>query len=339
MRRAILAAALLAGGCGGGEDGGPRQDAGAKRGWQRIEPGGRTACARSGRFAFWVRRGRPDRLLVYFQPGGGCFDERTCAPGSPWFDDAVTAEDDPAYQGGVFDLARAGNPFRSYTIVYIPSCTGDVHTGDKVTRYGSVVVRHRGWVNARAALAWAFREVRAPRRVFVAGCSAGSVGSAFHAPAILSRYPRAAVTQLGDSLAFLFHRPISLADYGAHRRFPPFFRIGARRFTMVEYLTALARRFPRRTFARFNFAEDDVQRRFYEAVGGDPDDFEPRLRAAERTLHRRLRNYRSYTACGSSHCVLPLERFYTLRVGGVRVRDWVARLAAGKDVKCGECRR
>ena len=55
MRRAILAAALLAGGCGGGEDGGPRQDAAAQRGWQRIEPGGSTAWARARRFAFCVR--------------------------------------------------------------------------------------------------------------------------------------------------------------------------------------------------------------------------------------------------------------------------------------------
>ena len=339
MRRALLALALLTAGCGGaGETAGVQQEPGATQRWQRVEPGGRTACARGGRFAFWVRRGRPDRLLVYLQPGGGCFDERTCARGSTWFDDSVTAADNPAYQGGIFDFGRADNPFRDYTVVYIPSCTGDVHTGDKVTRYGSVVVRHRGWVNARAALAWPFREVRTPRRVFVAGCSAGSVGAAFHVPAILARYPRAEVTQLGDSLAFLFHRPISLADYGAHRRFPAFFRIGSRRFTMVEYLTALARRFPRRTFARFNYVQDEVQRRFYEAVGGDPHDFAPRLRAAERTLRRRLPNYRYYTACGANHCVLPLESFYTLRAGGVRVRDWVAGLAQGRNVSCVECR-
>jgi hypothetical protein len=145
------------------------------------------------------------------------------------------------------------------------------------------------------------------------------------------------VTQLGDSLAFVFHRPLSLVDWGAHARFPGFFRIGNRRFTMVEYLGALAKRYPARRFARFNYASDDVQERFYVAVGGQEDGFEPRLRRAEAQL-KRLPNYRSYLACGGDHCVTPRETFFTLRVGGVRVRDWVRRLASGQSVGCPACR-
>lgn len=309
----------------------------ASGGWQRIEPGGRTACARGGRFAFWLRRGDPRRIVIFFQGGGGCFDARSCAPGSTWFDDRVDAGDDPTFNGGLLDLSDSRNPFRAWSFVYVPSCTGDVHVGDRVMRYGSTTIRHRGWRNARAALAEAFRVFPEPRRVLVTGCSAGSVGSAFHAPAVLARWPRARVTQLGDSLAFLFHRPIRLVDWGAHAHFPAFFRIGPRRFTMVEYLQALARRYPRRTFARFNYASDDVQERFYEAVGGDAAGFEPRLRRAEAAL-KRLPNYRSYLACGGDHCVLPRESFFTLKVGGVRVRDWVQRLAAGRSVGCPTCR-
>jgi hypothetical protein len=90
------------------------------------------------------------------------------------------------------------------------------------------------------------------------------------------------------------------------------------------------------TFARFNHASDGVQESFYAAVGGKPGGFEPRLRAAERTL-KRLPNYRSYLACGSNHCALPTDEFYSLRVGGVRLRDWVADLARGRDVRCPTC--
>lgn len=169
------------------------------------------------------------------------------------------------------------------------------------------------------------------------GCSAGSVGSAFHAPEILERYRRARVAQLGDSLAFVFHRPIRLVDYGAHSHFPSFFRIGQRRFTMADYLSAMARRYPRRAFARFNYAQDAVQEQFYAAVGGSYGDFEGRLRQAERRL-KRLPNYRSYLACGTEHCVLPRESFYTLAVQGVSVRDWIAGLAEGRDVSCPVCR-
>jgi Pectinacetylesterase len=306
-------------------------------GWQRIEPGGNTTCARGDPFAFWARLADPKRLVVFFQGGGGCFDETTCAVGSTWFDDSVGVEDHPRYAGGVLDLRDRRNPLRNWSWVFIPSCTGDVHLGDKRNRYGSVIVEQRGWQNARAALRWAFRRFRDVDAVFVTGCSAGSVGSAFHVPSVLERWPRARVTQLGDSLAFVFHRPLNLTDWDAHRHFPSFFRVGQRRFTMVEYLRALARRYPEHVFSRFNHASDDVQERFYVAVGGEVGGFEPRLRAAEAQL-KKLPNYRSYLACGDEHCSLPTSAFYETKVGRVALRDWVANLAKGHDVSCPICR-
>lgn len=174
--------------------------------------------------------------------------------------------------------------------------------------------------------------------VLVTGCSAGSVGSAFHADPIIRHYREARVSQPGDSLAFLFHRPISLADWGTDEHFPAWFhpaRPGGRR-TMVDFLTALARAHPSPTFARFNHAEDNVQERFYAAVGGNPADFPRRLREAERALER-LPNYRSYLACSFEHCAFVGDEFYSLRVGGVRLRCWVADLVRGVDVRCPAC--
>jgi hypothetical protein len=89
-------------------------------------------------------------------------------------------------------------------------------------------------------------------------------------------------------------------------------------------------------FARFNHAGDDVQERFYWGVGGDPAEFEGRLRAAEVAL-KRLPNYRSYLACGDAHCSFGGEAFYATQVNGVALRDWVADLAAGRDVSCPLC--
>jgi hypothetical protein len=123
---------------------------------------------------------------------------------------------------------------------------------------------------------------------------------------------------------------------GRARPLPAFFRIGERQFTMVEYLTALGRRYPRLVFARFNHAGDDVQERFYRGVGGDPAEFEGRLWAAEAAL-KRLPNYRSYLACGDEHCSFGGEAFYAMQVNGVALRDWVADLAAGRDVACPLC--
>ena len=106
---------------------------------------------------------------------------------------------------------------------------------------------------------------------------------------------------------------------------------------MTDFVTALAKRYPNRTFGRFNHATDNVQIQFYRAVGGRASDFAPRLRAAERALKKQP-NYRSFLACGSEHCSFDRSTFYTTTVGGARLRDWVADLAAGKDVDCPECR-
>ena len=332
MRRAalLLVCAALAGCAGGGDD------EVATGTWMRVEPGGKTRCARGGEYAFWLRRGDPKKLVVFFQGGGGCFDERTCAEGSSWFDDRVDAEDDPGLQSGMLDLANPKNPFRDWSWVYIPSCGGDVHTGDARVRYGSVVVEQRGWQNAHAALERAFREFD-PDAILVAGCSAGSVGSAWHAEDVIRAWPDARVAQLGDSLAFLYHRPIRLGDFGANRHFPSFFQVGDRPWTMEEFERRLTRAYPDVMFARFNHASDDVQQAFYEAVGGNPADFPGRLRAVEARL-KRLPNYRSYLACGDGHCALPTPEFSSLRVDGVLLRDWVADLAAGRDVSCPTCR-
>jgi hypothetical protein len=138
--------------------------------WSRIEPGGRTRCGRGGRFAFWARIGDPDRLLVFFEGGGGCWDYRSCAPGTALFDDDVDATDDPSHAAGVLDLDNPQNPFRGWSVLLVPSCTGDVFAGDAVRTYragsGTVTVHHRGHVNATAALEWMFERVPDP-----AGCS------------------------------------------------------------------------------------------------------------------------------------------------------------------------
>ena len=73
--------------------------------WERIEPGGRTACARGGKYAFWLRRADPKRVVVFFQGGGGCFDVRSCAPGSTWFDDRVDDFDDPEHEDGILQVS------------------------------------------------------------------------------------------------------------------------------------------------------------------------------------------------------------------------------------------
>jgi hypothetical protein len=278
----------------------------------------------------------PKRLVVFFQGGGACFDQETCAEGSRWFRDEVGLGGSPTVERGIFDLADPRNPFRTWSWLVIPSCTGDVYIGDRRATYGNVTVEQRGWVNSQTALRWAFSHFD-PDAVFVAGCSAGSIGSAFHVPSVIARWPNARVAQLGDSFAFVTAGPVSLEPWGAPKHFPIWYQPGpGGAFTMGDYLTQLAGQYPTRTFARFNHTGDNVQKMYLRASGSSGSLFEPLLELQETELKQQP-NYRSYLACGGYHCALPTPKFYSTRIDGVPLSRWVADLASGRNVTCPTC--
>jgi hypothetical protein len=101
---------------------------------------------------------------------------------------------------------------------------------------------------------------------------------------------------------------------------------------MAEYYLAVAGHYSRHTFGQVNFSEDAVQTLFYEAVGGDPDDFPADLRHSLDRIRAGAPNFVSYTAPGSRHCVLDQFGFYSVEVDDVPLRDWVTELAEGREV-------
>ncbi len=318
--------------------------------WVMVQPNGAARCAHDEPFAYWVHRGSSNKLLVYFQGGGTCWSLETCAPGSGWYDDEVSERDAPVFSGGMLNLDHPENPFRDYTIVFIPPCTGDNYLGDNVQTYPgadgeSLTIYHRGFVNANAALEWAYTNVPQPDSVFVTGCSAGSVGSIFHVPYIIEHYPHTPVTQLGESLAFISGRSQDLqTPYRGYDNFPDWIpavqAIPVGGFEMADFYIGVADYYPTYTFAQFNSVSDRVQQRYYEAWGGQPGQFRVDLLAYLAEIRAGAPNFRTYTAAGDLHCILPDDSFYRLETGGVRLVDWVRDLAAGGDVEnvaCMDC--
>jgi hypothetical protein len=317
--------------------------------WQEITPGGDTVCARGDPFRFWVRRGDPSRVVFFMQGGGGCWDYRSCRPGSTLFDDSVSSLDHPGRYDGIFNLARADNPVRDWTFVVVPACSADAFWGDRESTYRSgsgesVTIQHRGFVNARAAADWTVENVPAAERVFVSGCSAGSAGSALLAPYLIESYPDADIEQLGDSLAFVFGSAVDLTAFGAEGVLPlavPELRgIDLTSFETSDYYAAIAARYPNTTFAQLNSSHDRIQRLFYEGLSGEPGEFATDLRASLAAIHAQADSFRSCTLGGGEHCFIDRDRFYTRAADGVALRDWVGDLALGEDVPnlaCDDC--
>ena len=310
-------------------------------GWTRIEPGGETRCAHNTPYAFWVRPGAGDKVLVFLQGGGACWDAETCAPGSQYYKQAVTEADNPAFGAGIFDLDNPENPFRDHSMIFIPSCTGDIYWGNKDRQYqpstgGEFTVYHRGFVNANAAAQWVYDNFSAPASLFVSGCSAGSAGSILLAPYLIAGYPQARVAQLGDSLSITFHLAQQLEEaYNALENFPEWIpaldEVQPGVFSLADLYIAVAEYYPQATFSQYNTRQDQVQEFFYLASTGKRGSFPQALQANLDQIHAAVDNFRSFTAPGSAHCILPSDRFYSEAVSGVRFRDWVANLAIGLE--------
>jgi hypothetical protein len=323
-------------------------------GWTKIEPGGDTICSRGTPFAFWVKPGTENKAMVYFQGGGACWDAFTCSvadsAADAVFSPTVDDEDDPTNKEGVLDEDDFENPFKDWYIIYIPYCSGDIHWGNNVMDYPpvgdyeAITIHHKGSANVASALEWLYQNLEAPDFTFVTGCSAGAYGAAMHSMHIINHYGEAPGTMLADSGTgvitddFFFD---SFPAWNAQSTVPDWIPglgdMDIMDLTLPKAYIAGGNYYPDHIMAQYNTAFDWNQEFFYIAMGGKEEDWAPTMEAGIKEIADNTPNFRSYTAWGEVHCIMPGPFFYTYQVEGVRFRDWVADLASGQDVDSVHC--
>ena len=162
-------------------------------------------CSRDTPYYFFAKRGSVNKLVMYYQGGGACWDYQTCNLGV--FDQNVDPNggDNPNnQQAGFGDLSNPNNPFKDWNIVFTSYCTGDLHFGDVHQDYaldGSHVehVNHFGYENSRVVEKWAREHFVNPDEVFVTGSSAGAYGAFFNAPVLQQVWPDSKFSVLADA--------------------------------------------------------------------------------------------------------------------------------------------
>jgi hypothetical protein len=321
--------------------------------WETITPGGDTQCSDGSPYSFHVRRADPERLLVYLNGGGACWTDETCdrtkgiKPPSTTY--RVTAGpgsgNDPREYNGVFALDEPENPLREWSQVFVSYCTGDVHFGNKNATYkgkdgDTFTVHHNGRANAEAALAYIANKMPTPKKILVAGGSAGSVASPAYTPLIARRFPDAEVVQFGGGGNGL---QITPDVWNAWNSIPvlqglydnPDISADTLRATdLYRHAVASAPKVP---FHTFDHAFDAALEGYNELLGVPA----PHLRYLDadlKVMHKDNPQLRSYVAEGDFHTVLRYEELYTRKTGGVRAVDWVNRIISGEavdDVHCG----
>ncbi len=141
-------------------------------------------CITGGDYSVYTRKGRePRKLLIMLQGGGACWQDAYACN--------LFAEDQapPFPREGIWAFEDKRNPFRKYSIVYMPYCDGSAFNGDNEVldeNFPDGPIRyHRGLRNLSAGMDVARAVFPKPKRITVAGTSAGGIGAATLAPLLV----------------------------------------------------------------------------------------------------------------------------------------------------------
>jgi Pectinacetylesterase len=321
--------------------------------WEQVAPGGDCLCADGSEFAFWERQADPTKVVLYLDGGGSCVDATTCAftglsaGGEANYDWSIWGED-PAEEGGIFDLTRADNPFADHSFIYVPLCTGDVHLGDATREYSpELTVEHNGFVNGTASLDYLAEHYPEATQVVVVGKSGGSMAAPIYGGLAADLLPDTHVTVFGANSGSMSDDPDLNAElgelWGTYANMPDWKEnhgLTARDWGPRRFWIQAGLHNPEIVLALFDFAYDRERAEEAAATGQDPSQLLAVIDANEAAIESAGVVQHSYTAPGDGHTILEDDTFYETEVNGVTLVDWVDALITAEpldDVHCDQC--
>lgn len=210
--------------------------------WEAVElpAASGASCGNGTPYRVFVNRTPfTTKTVVMFEGGGACWAKGNCQ-GEGGLLGASNPNGVPANYMSTLSMAAFGiitpftarlHPFnaiqtQSWNIVYVPYCTGDVHTGNKVAVYPdadpakpALTYYHRGARNAEALANWMAANMRQPEHLLVTGFSAGGAGSTSNYGVLRDIVRPKAATLLADS------GPLMQAPRGASAEQAPSLRL------------------------------------------------------------------------------------------------------------------
>lgn len=339
-------------------------DPDAREGWTRIVPKPLTIDGRlytptcsnapgtTPDFSFFFRQGTADGLVVFFNGGGSCWNDETCSKPRLAGDRANFSDkenqgaaevykaqllpgDGPAKMTGLLDRTDPRNPVRDWSMVFVPYCTGDVHSGSNTAQYKfpgtdkPFSIEHRGWDNMQVILHWMRSEVSPPAHLLVAGSSAGAYGAATHYASLRALFPQGRAVFLGDS-----GQGVTTPQFEQSRNLnwnyqlpPSVFGPNARNTPDREVVARLAAHFPKDRFGQVTCIRDATQTAFYAQMAPPPEQRSwTNKMLGELTTRQAAPNFRSYVADGATHTILRAPTFFTEKSGGQLFTAWLGAL-------------
>lgn len=154
-----------------------------------------------------VYRTDSPNLVVYFQGGGACWDYLTCftfntATKGPFQEEQFRGESERFPESALSSSADK-SPYATWNKVFVPYCTGDVHSGNNVATYKSgpneATFHHVGRHNVEAFIHRLKATFPKTDRLAVTGSSAGGYGAFFNYPLVRDAFPSARGVLVDDA--------------------------------------------------------------------------------------------------------------------------------------------
>ena len=316
-------------------------------------------------YSFFAKGGKKNRLVIYFQGGGACWDSKNCLY-APTYSQAAPplADFDNTTGKGIFDTDNPQNPFKNWFFVYLPYCTGDVHWGANDQPYidylgifddqfGTIDIRHRGFVNFQVVLKWIKENFAGPEKIFITGSSAGGYGAIMGFPYVKEAYPNASVYVVGDAANGVVDDYFqNQSIYNWNIQIPtwvPGFEGGYDPSTKMEDIYVnFADYYSSSLFGQFTTAWDWNQTFFYNVMmvignystAPPPANWVPHVEEwnnyfpvwcawNDQMLEMSYNaadaapNYKYYIAAGDYHTIMMRPQFYTEDSGGMSFAKWI----------------
>jgi hypothetical protein len=250
-------------------------------------------------FAFYFQKGESDNLLIYFNGGGACWDDATCLASlqlayddspytKPAFNPSMYEENSPTTSGGIFADAEE-NPFKNWSKIFIPYCTGDLHIGTKDIQYSDrtgfvsgipstpITIHHRGYDNVMSVREWLKEKLNSkaitPKNILMSGSSAGGYGATFNFP-YFQEITEKKVKLFADSSVGVISKGFveDLLGYGGNwgientlaDQFKPLLGRFNSLYMNKQVFMTLAYQYPRNRFAQYTTGSDVVQMQFFK---------------------------------------------------------------------------
>ncbi len=307
------------------------------------------------------RVGSPKKLAIYINGGGACFNNETCGSNPKSFSEtdwnALTTE----YSNrGIFDASNPKNPLKDFSFVFIPYCTGDVHSGTKASGFALGVSDTQRYVGATNFIKvmdfiYPYFDNKGVEEILLFGMSAGGYGVYVNFLEITKRFPKAKITVINDSgplfsdaqafpiclqlgFTFVFGLPIP-KDL--------LFCCGTPNIGLSNVYPYSSRKYPNANFGFMSSYEDEISRFFlsfgYNNCTGAPGNQLPAnvfrnglINLREQVLKPKS-TWSTYYINGTTHTLLGSnELFYNKKAGGIYLYEWVDKVMKGEKLHISE---